>query len=131
VTRKVFESIHIDGEIHSSKNSRQFSIRQKSLFKSAAAKADEQTMAWQLNAQRAEWENMTHGAKYPYRVQFYFRRKTRARWDFTNLVQGVADAMVKAGYIQDDDVSHFIPGYAGHIVDRLSPGVSFWIKDKK
>lgn len=122
--------IVIRGEIHSSKNSRRVFRAGKRVIvaKSAQAKADESVLAEQLNLQRSKWEAMMDGELFPVTVAFHFIRASRRRWDFANLVQGVADAMVKAGYIPDDDVMHFIPVYAGHTVDKNNPGVEFWIK---
>lgn len=120
--------ICIDGEIHSSKNSRRvvhFGNR-TALIKSRAALLDEKFMHAQLLEQRGLWDRMTAGFSPPLTVCFYFIRATRRRWDFANLVQGVADAMVKAGYIVDDDVGHFIPRYAGHEVNKERAGVLFW-----
>lgn len=124
--------IEIFGEIHSSKNSRRI-FRGKNgqpfVAKSQAAKDDEDMLLGQFSMQRFEWEKMTNGYDYPLRVCFHFRRRTHGRWDFANLVQGVADAMVKAGYLEDDDVSHFIPVYSGYTVDKERPGVDFWIEN--
>lgn len=122
--------ITIHGEIHSSKNSRRV-IRDGGgkvrVIKSKAAVADEKVMGVELLVQLSEWERMTAGQDYPYSVVFYFIRATKRKWDFANLVQGVADAMVKAGYIPDDDVSHFIPVYGGHEVDKNNPGVDIYL----
>lgn len=122
-----FLTIEIAGEVHSSKNSR-LVVHGKYAIKSKAAKADESMFAEQLAIQKSTWEEMVEGEEFPYYVTFIFFRRTRARWDFTNLVQGISDAMVKAGYIPDDDVEHFIPVYGGHEVDKLKPGVVFYVK---
>ena len=123
--------IKIYGEIHSSKNSREIHRNRRTgqpyVAKSKAAKADESMLADQLALHRREWEDMTAGKGYPVWVMICFRCKTHAKWDFINLVQGLADAMVTAGYIPDDDVDHFIPIYAGHEVNKKFPGVDFWI----
>jgi len=119
----------IEGEIHSSKNSRRV-LRMGNrtvVSKSLKAKEDEGVMAVYLWQQKTQWEIAAKGKKYPLYVHFFFARRTKGKWDFVNLVQGVADAMVKAGYIPDDDVEHFIPVYAGHTVDKENPNVSFWI----
>jgi Holliday junction resolvase RusA-like endonuclease len=122
--------IVIRGEIHSSKNSRRvLRVGHRTIVaKSKQAKADEEILYIQLRAQIDEWDKMIDGVEEPINVVFHFVRATRRRWDFVNLVQGVADAMVKAGYMEDDDVNHFIPHYGGHTVDKNNPGVEFWIK---
>lgn len=130
--------IRIYGEIHSSKNSRQIHTNRKTgrqfVAKSKAAKADEEMFDEQLSLQILRWEEMAgteDNRSYPLRVYFRFIRKTHARWDFANLVQGVADAMVKVGYIPDDDVEHFIPEYDGHSVDKENPGVVIRLASEK
>jgi Holliday junction resolvase RusA-like endonuclease len=122
--------ITIRGEIHSSKNSRQIfrsGNGRTYVVKSEAAKADEQIMLYQLIEQKPTWEasqsRNTH-------VCFHFIRKTHARFDFANIVQGIADAMVKAGYIEDDSVDFFIPVYAGYEVDKQNAGVRFWKEEE-
>ncbi len=118
--------IVIRGEIHLSKNSRNI-LRANNgrtyVVKSSAAKADEENMLYQLLEQKPTWEASQSRSTH---VCFHFIRKTRARFDFANIVQGVADAMVKAGYIDDDDVDHFIPEWAGYEVDKQNSGVRFW-----
>ena len=122
--------ITIAGEIHSSKNSRRVVSRGKRVIvlKSKAAQADEDMLSLQLASQRENWDKMKSTRDFPLYVVFSFRRRTHARWDFANLVQGVADAMTKAGYIPDDDVEHFIPVYGGYDVCKDNPGVDFWIE---
>lgn len=122
--------IIISGEIHSSKNSRRvFRSGGKTIVaKSKQAKADESMLSQQLMLQQEKWKEMIEGKEYPIHVVFHFVRKTRRKWDFANLLQGVADAMVAAGYLPDDDVLHFIPHYGGHTVDKDNPGVEFWVK---
>lgn len=124
--------ITIQGEIHSSKNSRSI-LPTKSkrrpfvLAKSKNAKADEESFAIQLNAQRAEWERMIAGKKYPLSVCFRFRRATRRKFDYCNMAQGVQDAMVKAGYIHDDDADHLLPVFVPYQVDKDNPGCDILI----
>lgn len=125
--------IRITGEIHSSKNSRQIFRNRKTnrpyVSKSKSAKNDESLLAYQFAdaGNRADWLAMIAGRPFPLLVFFRFHRETKARWDFANLVQGVADAMVKAEYLPDDSVDYFIPVYGGHEVDRNFPGVEIWV----
>jgi len=101
------EIFRIDGEIHSSKNARQIFRANNGrtyVVKSDASKNDEQMMDVQLLQQKTLWDDIVTSLTFPLYVNFVFFRKSRRRWDFANLVQGVADAMVKAGYLPDDDV---------------------------
>ena len=45
----------------------------------------------------------------PVKVGLHFVRGTKHRFDFHNMVQGVADLMVKHGWIPDDNMDYFIP----------------------
>lgn len=128
--------IILKGNIHSSKNSRQIYVNRGTgkpfVAKSKSSKADEESLSFQLSQyeNRLEWERMSAGLEYPLWVSFCFIRQTRGRWDFANLVQGVADALVKNGYLPDDDVDHFIPVYGGHEYSKDSPGVILEIIQK-
>ena len=120
--------IHIDGEVYSSKNSRTTAANGRS-FKSKGAKGNEKTFAHYLNLQRAEWERMTHGRPLPLVVVFRLRRKTRRAFDYNNLVQGVLDAMVKVGYLADDDMHHVIPIPAPWVHAPKDAGCDIWVAD--
>ena len=122
--------ITITGEIHSSKNSRRIfrSAGRVIVSKSAASKADESSFAWQLIAQRDEWFFMTDGCAYPLRVVFQFRRKTRGRFDYINISQGILDAMTAAGYIPDDNADYVIPVFLPYAVDKNNPGCDITIE---
>ena len=55
-----------------------------------------------------EFINLTE-EDYPILVGMHFVRGTRHRWDFHNMVQGVADLMVKHKWVPDDSMDYFIP----------------------
>ena len=89
-----------------------------------------------LKAHESQWEMIPDQFKdlkeedYPIQVGMYFIRGTKHRWDFHNMVQGVADLMVKHKWIPDDNTNYFIPvclrindSYYGY--SKESPGV--WI----
>lgn len=46
---------------------------------------------------------------YPVKVGLHFVRGTKHKFDFHNMVQGVADLMVKYSWIKDDNMDYFIP----------------------
>lgn len=124
--------IIISGEIHSSKNSRRIlptgsARRPFILAKSKQSKADEQSFAWQLNAQREEWERMIKGKRYPLSIVFRFRRATHRKFDYVNLAQGLLDSMTKAGYIPDDDAKHVLPVFMPYLLDKENPGCDILI----
>jgi len=65
---------------------------------------------------------------YPVMVQFHFVRDSRRKFDFHNAVQIIADLLVAHGFIQDDDMDHFLPfpmAIEGkwYSIDQKRPGV--------
>lgn len=122
--------IRINGEIHSSKNSRKIMTNKKGkrwIGKSDASKADEEDFAWQFKQQREEWQRMIQGQEFPLMISLEFRRRTKARWDYINLAQGLFDAMVSAELIPDDDTLHVIPVFLGYEVNPKNPGCDIGI----
>lgn len=114
--------IIIEGEIHSSKNSRRIMRNAKTgapfVAKSRSSKADEESFALQLAVQREEWERMVSGCAYPLRIVFHFRRATSRQFDYVNMAQGILDAMVKAEYIPDDCADYVLPGFLPYELDK-------------
>jgi hypothetical protein len=127
--------IKIFGEVHSSKNSHRIWNNKRTgqpfIVKSKASKADEKTFLEQFIDQRDEWKMMTYGKKYPLVVVFHFRRRTRAKFDYLNIAQGLADAMQKAGYFPDDCMNYFIPDFASspYEVCPKDPGCDIFIAE--
>lgn len=117
--------IIIQGEIHSSKNSRRIMRSRRGkpfVSKSLRAKEDEGLFAMQLYRQRETWESMIEGRTFPIIVLFQFTRATRRRFDYVNIAQGVLDAMVKAEYLPDDSADYVIPAFVPYEVDKTCPG---------
>jgi Holliday junction resolvase RusA-like endonuclease len=116
-------------EVISSKNSRPTDTRTGRTFKSKGARLNEKVFAVQLAEQKETWEMMTRGKAFPYVIIFRLRRKTRRKFDYNNLFQGVLDAMVKAGYLPDDDMSHVIPVPAEWVHAKDNPGCDITLGD--
>jgi hypothetical protein len=56
-------------------------------------------------------------------------RKTKAKFDYVNMSQGVLDAMQVAGYIPDDDCYHVVPDFMRrHRVDKGNAGVEITVR---
>ena len=123
--------ILIRGELHSSKNSRRVVKQGNRLvpLKSKAAKLDEASFFVQLHEQRELWERMTDGKQYPLRVVFRVWRGRKGVFDYTNITQGLMDAMVKAGYLPDDDADHMIPVYKPYVFRNGYGGCEIWIEE--
>ena len=119
-------SIFIEGKIYSSKNSRRILVNRKTnkpfVAKSQKSKADEESFAVQFSNNRETWEKMIAGAEYPLEIVFEFRRATRGAFDYVNLAQGLLDAMVKAGYVPDDNADYIIPVFVPYSVSKEHPG---------
>ena len=70
---------------------------------------------FQIN--RPIWEKMKEEhPERPLKVEFYFYRDSKRKWDFINIVQIVADMMQTEGWLENDDTTNFIPIYAGEEV---------------
>lgn len=122
-------------ELHSSKNSQQI-ITLKSgkrmIIKSKYARQQDIALNALLPANKKNWLEMKSFSRQspPYYVCFFVYRKTHRRSDINNLTQGIFDAMVRHGYIEDDCWSKFIPVYVGVGVDKNNPRVLIWFYDE-
>jgi Holliday junction resolvase RusA-like endonuclease len=125
----------IDGELISSKNSREPVIRKteggkiiKKVVKSKVAKADERKLILLLlsnHSFRNSWQSeivscVTLGG-WPVRINFKIYRKGNGRFDYLNIVQNVMDCLVKTQMLPDDDARHVIPSFEPYSVDKASP----------
>lgn len=123
--------IQINGEVHSSKNSRRIMRNQKTglpfVAKSKQSKADETSFALQLASQFGHWREMIDDCDFPLTIVFTFRRGSRRRFDYVNIAQGVLDAMVKAGYIPDDSADYVIPAFMPYQICK-NPGCDIAVK---
>lgn len=119
--------IIIRGELYSNKNGGTMfkNRRTGKMFpsKSKMARKAAGSIYVQLLAQKDHWDvqrkRMLVG--HPLRVGFHIWRKTHRRFDYTNIIQQVADLMVKAGYIPDDSADYFIPVFFPYLVDKDNP----------
>lgn len=111
-------SLVIPGELYSSKNSRQPRLVKARSgktrimnVKSEAAERHFRKLLWLLAdaGRRKAWDDMVAGKAYPLTVRFKVYRRTHGRFDYTNILQNLLDAMVSSGYLPDDDARHLIP----------------------
>lgn len=118
--------IFINGNTPSSKNSKQFVTLKNGktmLLNSKTvqnyikkSKAD-----WLLN--KNEFLKMLKDKEKPYRIELYFIRDSKRRFDYINSAQIVFDLMQEYGYIDDDDSTNVIPVFKGFEVDKARAGV--------
>lgn len=112
-------------ELYSSKNGQQIIYSKKRqhlmVIKKAVARQQEYVLGTLLMANKRTWDKMIEGKQYPLKVGFYIYRKTRRRFDWCNILQGLQDAMVKANYLPDDNASYLTPVCLGWEVDSENP----------
>lgn len=82
-------------------------------------------------SQATEFKNSLSGLKTPYYIEFTFITLTRHKFDYNNKADTVLDAMVKHGWLEDDDVTIVKPYYGDWVHNKEEPGVIIKILSKK
>ena len=118
--------IFIAGNTPSSKNSKQFVTLKngkKLLLNSKIVRKyiDKSEMDWRFN--KTEFFKMLKGKNKPYKIELYFIRDSKRKFDYINAAQIVFDLMQHYGYIEDDDSTNIIPIFKGFEVDKARAGV--------
>ena len=118
--------IFIAGNTPSSKNSKQFVTLKngkKLLLNSKIVRKyiDKSEMDWRFN--KTEFFKMLKGKNKPYRIELYFIRDSRRKFDYINAAQIIFDLMQEYEYIEDDDSTNIIPIFKGYKVDKIGAGV--------
>lgn len=118
--------IFIAGNTPSSKNSKQFVTLKngkKLLLNSKIVRKyiDKSEMDWRFN--KTEFFKMLKGKNKPYKIELYFIRDSKRKFDYINAAQIVFDLMQHYGYIEDDDSTNIIPIFKGFEVDKAKAGV--------
>jgi putative uncharacterized protein FNV0869 len=118
--------IFIKGNTPSSKNSKQFVTLKngKTMLlnsKTVQKYIKESKGDWILN--KNEFLKMLKGKEKPYKIELYFIRDSKRRFDYINASQIVFDLMQSYGYIDDDDSTNIIPVFSGFEVDKAKSGV--------
>lgn len=118
--------IFIAGNTPSSKNSKQFVTLKngkKLLLNSKIVRKyiDKSEIDWRFN--KTEFFKMLKGKNKPYKIELYFIRDSRRKFDYINAAQIIFDLMQEYGYIEDDDSTNIIPVFKGFEVDKSRAGV--------
>ena len=118
--------IFIAGNTPSSKNSKQFVTLKngkKLLLNSKIVRKyiDKSEMDWRFN--KTEFFKMLKGKNKPYKIELYFIRDSKRKFDYINAAQIIFDLMQEYGYIEDDDSTNVIPIFKGFEVDKVRAGV--------
>ena len=67
----------------------------------------------------------------PYKIEFKFVRGSKHKFDYINPAQTIQDAMVKHGWIEDDNCTVMIPFFAEYEYDKENPRVEIRILNGK
>ena len=99
--------IFIEGNVPSSKNSKQWTGKFLVSSASVARWKKETKPFWEEN--KETFLKMVSDKSKPYLIGFHFVRKTRAKYDFVNPVQTIQDEMKNHGWIIDDNITEMVP----------------------
>lgn len=118
--------IFIAGNTPSSKNSKQFVTLKngkKLLLNSKIVRKyiDKSEIDWRFN--KTEFFKMLKGKNKPYKIELYFIRDSKRKFDYINAAQIIFDLMQEYEYIEDDDSTNIIPIFKGFEVDKARAGV--------
>jgi len=123
--------IFISGNTPSSKNSKRIiTITNKKTGKETTRLINSEVTEKYIKNSKADWIlnkrnflKMSVGKEKPYRIELYFIRDSKRKFDYINAAQIVFDLMQEYGYIEDDDSTNIIPVFKGFEVDKSRAGV--------
>ena len=123
--------IFINGNTPSSKNSKRIiAITSKKTGKKTTRLINSEVTEKYIKSSKVDWLvnkneflKMLKGKEKPYRIELYFIRDSKRRFDYINAAQIIFDLMQEYGYIEDDDSANVIPIFKGFEVDKARAGV--------
>ena len=123
--------IFISGNTPSSKNSKRIiTITNKKTGTKTTRLINSKVTEKYIKNSKADWIlnkrnfiKMLVGKEKPYKVELFFIRDSRRKFDYINAAQIVFDLMQHYGYIEDDDSTNVIPIFKGFEVDKVRAGV--------
>ena len=118
--------IFISGNTPSSKNSKQFATLKSGKTTLLNSKTTQNYIKnskadWLLN--KNKFLSMVKNKSKPYKIELFFIRDSKRKFDYINATQIVFDLMQEYGYIEDDDSTNVIPVFKGFKVDKAKAGV--------
>lgn len=118
--------IFISGNTPSSKNSKQFVTLKTGKTMLLNSKTTQNYIKkskadWMLN--KNKFLSIVKNKSKPYKIELFFIRDSRRKFDYINAAQIIFDLMQEYGYIEDDDSTNIIPVFKGFEVDKARPGV--------
>lgn len=123
--------IFIIGNTPSSKNSKRIiTITNKKTGKKTTRLINSEVTEKYIKNSKSDWIlnkrnflKMLVGKGKPYKIELYFIRDSKRRFDYINAAQIIFDLMQHYGYIEDDDSQNVIPIFKGFEVDKARAGV--------
>jgi Holliday junction resolvase RusA-like endonuclease len=67
----------------------------------------------------------------PYLIEFKFYRGSKHKFDYINPAQTIQDAMVKHGWLEDDNCDEIIPVFSTYVYDKENPRLEIKILNGK
>lgn len=127
--------IFIAGNTPSSKNSKRIiTITNKKTGKKTTRLINSEVTEKYIKNSKADWIinknkflSMVKNKSKPYKIELFFIRDSRRKFDYINAAQIVFDLMQEYGYIEDDDSTNVIPIFKGFEVDKARAGVEIEI----
>jgi hypothetical protein len=118
--------IYIPYCVVSSKNSKKMvTLRngRKMLISSDQFRLYEELSLPYYNRMRGYFKRLVSDLPKPYILGFHHIRFSKERWDHHNMMQGPADLMIKASWIDDDDMENIEIHPDGYQVDKEHQGL--------
>ena len=123
--------IFIAGNTPSSKNSKRIiTITNKKTGKKTTRLINSEVTEKYIKSSKVDWLvnkneflKMIKDKEKPYKIELYFLRDSKRRFDYINAAQIIFDLMQEYGYIEDDDSTNVIPIFKGFEVDKARTGV--------
>ena len=123
--------IFIAGNTPSSKNSKRIiTITNKKTGKETTRLINSEVTEKYIKSSKVDWLvnkneflKMIKDKEKPYKIELYFIRDSKRRFDYINAAQIIFDLMQEYGYIEDDDSTNVIPIFKGFEVDKARTGV--------
>jgi Holliday junction resolvase RusA-like endonuclease len=119
----------INGSTPSSKNSRVYTGKHFIASKATRKWVLETEKYFKTQKDSFLEELSKHSA--PYKIEFKFVRGSKHKFDYINPAQTIQDAMVKHGWIEDDNCTVMIPFFAEYEYDKENPRVEIRILNGK
>ena len=123
--------IFIAGNTPSSKNSKRIiKITNKKTGKKTTRLINSEVTEKYIKTSKTDWIlnkrkflKMLENKEKPYKIELYFIRDSRRRFDYINAAQIIFDLMQVYDYIEDDDSTNVIPIFKGFEVGKVRAGV--------